>query len=78
MKLIVARVLPLALALLVPSLAFAETPAAGKPRATHVAKRSKAGVKAGAKSPKPAKVKAPKAPKAAKKAPRAAKKAPKA
>src|SRR5690349_12449713 len=46
MKLIVARVLPLALALLVPSLAFAETPAAGKPRATHVAKRAKAGVKA--------------------------------
>ncbi|MFT3770892.1 MAG: hypothetical protein QM820_36195 [Minicystis sp.] len=71
MKLIVARVMPLVLALLVPSLAFAETPAAKKPTAGHTTKRAKSG----AKPHKPVKVKAPKAPKAAKKAPRAAKKA---
>lgn len=76
MKLIFARVMPLLLALLVPSFALAATPAAGhKPRAGQTSKRVKA------KQPKPSKVKAPKAMKKAPKAlkaPRAAKKAPKA
>ena len=78
MKLIFARVLPLALALLVtglPSLARAEAP--HKAHGTHAAKRAKAGPKAGAKPHKAApKAKAPRA--AAHKpvkAPRASKKA---
>jgi hypothetical protein len=80
MKLSLVRVLPLAVALLVPfapSSAFAEETgghdgAASKPHAAHAthAKRAKA-----AKPHKAAKPKAPKAPKASKKAPRASKKA---
>ena len=88
MKLSLIRVLPLAIALLVPSAALAEDhpaksadakPAAGataghKPRATHTAKRAKAGPKAKpVKAPKASK--AVKAPKASKKAPKASKKA---
>ncbi len=76
MKLILARVMPLALALLVPSLAFAETPSAGKGHATHVAKRAKSGAKAGAKARvKPAKPKAAPKPHKPAKAPKASKKA---
>jgi hypothetical protein len=77
MKLSLVRVLPLAIALLVPSAALAEAPATGgaaggthKSHATHTVKRAKAGAKPH-KAPKAAK----KAPKAAKKAPKAAKKA---
>lgn len=67
MKLIVARVMPLALALLLPSFALAETPATGhKAQKTHAAKRAKA-------APKPHKAVKVKAPKAAKKAPKAPK-----
>jgi hypothetical protein len=89
MKLSLVRVLPLALALLVPSAALAEehggqaggsTPpsAAHKVHAARTPKRAKAGAKApkaakATKTPKAAK--ATKAPKAAKKAPKAAKKA---
>lgn len=72
MKLIVARVMPLLLALLVPSIALAETPAGHKPRAGATTKRAKV------KQAKPAKVKAPKAMKKAPKAPKAMKKAPRA
>jgi hypothetical protein len=80
MKLLL-RVLPLAIALLVPSMAFAEDaghgaaaskPAAAKTHAGRTAKRAKAST---AKPKKAVKAKAPKAPKAAKKAPKAAKKA---
>lgn len=70
MKLIVARVMPLVLALLVPSLAFAGTPNAKKPHAGQTTKR----VKAQAKPHKATKAKAPKAAKKVK-APKAAKKA---
>jgi hypothetical protein len=74
MKLIVARVIPVVLALLVPSLAMAETPAPSKPHAAHATKRVKAGAKQ-AKQAKPKAVKAPKASKKAVKAPKASKKA---
>lgn len=81
MKLILARLLPLALALVVtalPSLARAEgSHKAHAAHATHAAKRAKAGPKAGAKPHKAAKAKA--TPKASThkpvKAPRASKKA---
>lgn len=74
MKLIVARVIPLALALLVPSYALAETPAAGnKPHKAHTQKRAKAAPKATKKAAP--KVKAPKAAKKAIKTPKASKKA---
>jgi hypothetical protein len=82
MKLSLIRVLPLAIALLVPSVALAEDQggapskppaaqegAAGKHKA-HTAKRAKAG----AKPHKAPKAKPAKAPKAAKKAPKASKK----
>ncbi|APR78337.1 Hypothetical protein A7982_03684 [Minicystis rosea] len=68
---IVARVLPLVLALMVPSLAFAGTPNAKKSHAGQTTKR----VKAQAKPHKAVKAKAPKAAKKAPKAPKAAKKA---
>lgn len=70
MKLIVARVIPLALALLLPSYALAETPSGNKPHKAHTQKRAKA-PKATKKAPK---VKAPKASKKAPKASKAAKK----
>lgn len=76
MKLLVARVMPVVLALLVPSFAFAESPAAGKPHAGHVAKAKRP--KAAKKAPKATAKPKAKAPKAAKKAPKAAKKAHKA
>ena len=70
MKLILARVLPVALALLVPSLSFAEE-SQEKPASTQTAgssaKRTKAGTKPRkASKPKAAKAKAPKASKSAK------------
>jgi hypothetical protein len=67
-----ARVLPLALALLVPSVALAEEHASAPKAPAHAVKRAKAGAKAGAKrkAAKPPKAAAKKAPKAAKKAPR--------
>jgi hypothetical protein len=77
MKLILARVLAVALALVVtalPSLAQAE--GSHKAHAAHAIKRAKAGPKAGAKPHKAApKAKAPRPAKKAVKAPRAAKKA---
>jgi hypothetical protein len=75
MNLSLLRVLPIALALLVPSVALAEEHGSARKAPSHTVKRAKAGAKKKAAKPPKAAKKAATAPKASKKAPKASKKA---